>query len=161
MASSRTFVRPLVVSLALGLSALGVAQNAHAQPDTAAPGMRAGAPDSNPDPWHGHAASIEPRRLAQDRPMQVLYGSFVALQVLDLHSTMLALDAGGREANPVVRSMLGGVRLPLVKAAGAGGILYLTERLRRHNRPAAFVTMVALNSAYATIVAHNYAISRR
>jgi uncharacterized protein DUF5658 len=100
--------------------------------------------------------------VTRDRPVFLpLYGSFIGLQALDFHSTVGAIKAGGREANPVMNSMMGGIGLPIVKVAGTGAIIYLTERVRKHNRRAAIVTMIALDSAYATIVAHNYAIAHR
>src|SRR5690348_6896662 len=42
---------------------------------------------------------------AQKRPVTLttLYGSYAALQVLDVVSTKRALDAGAREVNPVMR----------------------------------------------------------
>jgi hypothetical protein len=101
-------------------------------------------------------------RVPRDRPVFLpLYASFIGLQALDLHSTLVAIKAGGREANPVMNSMTGGVGLPIVKAASTGAIIYLTERVRKHNRGAAIVMMIALDSAYAAIVAHNYAIAHR
>ena len=168
MAFSRTLVRPLVVSLTLWLGVLGFVPSAQAQPGTAVSSAATGSLEADSLEAAPQAASFQiglqqdaPLRLAKDGPMLALCGSFVALQALDLHSTRLALDAGGREANPVMRALLGGDRLPMVKAAGTGAILLLTERMRRHNRRAALLTMIALDSAYATIVAHNYAIARR
>jgi hypothetical protein len=104
--------------------------------------------------------------LAQDRdplkrdrpaPLVPLYVAFVGLQALDVHSTFSALDSGAREANPMVRSALGNpAGLVLLKTGTTAGVVLLTERLWPRNRTAAVITMIALNSAYATIAAHNY-----
>ena len=45
-----------------------------------------------------------------------------------------------------------------LKAGTAAGVIYMTDRVRRHNRIASIVIMAAANSAYATIVARNYRI---
>ena len=98
-------------------------------------------------------------QLKRDRPAPLvpLYFTFVGLQALDVHSTFSALESGAREANPMVRSALGNpAGLFLLKAGTAAGVVLLTEKLWRRNRTAAVVTMIALNSAYATIAAHNY-----
>jgi hypothetical protein len=95
-------------------------------------------------------------------PLVPLYVSFAALQALDVHSTLTALDAGGHEANPMIRSTLGNpTGLFLLKAGTAAGVVLITERLWRRNRAAAVVTMIALNSAYATMAAHNYRLGQQ
>ena len=88
-----------------------------------------------------------------------LYASFAALQALDAHSTLRALDAGATEANP----LMGGLsRTPAallaVKAGIAASTIYLVEKVRSRSRGAAIALMAALNSLYATIVAHNYRV---
>ena len=90
-----------------------------------------------------------------------LYVSFATLQALDAHSTMRAIAAGGREANP----LMGGIAsnsaaLLTVKAGTAAATIYLAERLGKKKPLASLVMMAALNTAYATIVSHNYAIAR-
>ena len=88
-----------------------------------------------------------------------LYASFVALQVLDVHSTSKALANGAHEANPMLPfagntgAMLG------VKAASSACTLYIANRVARRNKTAAIVLMAALNSAYSVIVAHNYRLA--
>jgi hypothetical protein len=86
-----------------------------------------------------------------------LYVSYAALQIVDVHSTTRALDRGEVEANVVLRGLAGSpVPLTLVKASATAATIYLVERVRRKSRKAAILTMVGLNSAYATIVATNY-----
>jgi Domain of unknown function (DUF5658) len=110
--------------------------------------------------------TIEPlhaERLAADSPsrpaaLPALYISFAVLQGLDAHSTLTAVSAGGREVNPAVRDL---VTQPAsfvgAKIAATAGTLYLAERLwKKKHRTAAVVLMVAINTAYGVIVAHNY-----
>lgn len=86
-----------------------------------------------------------------------LYVTFAGLQALDVHSTLNATATGARETNPVVRGALSSpAGLVLLKAGSGAAVVLLSEKLWRRNRAAALVTMVALNSAYITIAAHNY-----
>jgi hypothetical protein len=105
------------------------------------------------------AAETASRRPATLVP---LYVSFAALQGLDVHSTLRASRFGGREANPVVDSMLGSpAAFVAAKAGTTAGIYFVSERLWKRHRAAAVLTMIALNSTYAAIVARNYAIEAR
>jgi len=100
----------------------------------------------------------------QHRPavLYPLYGSFAVLAGFDVHSTFAALDNGGQETNPVARGLLGSrVAVPIIKAASAGAVVYVTEHLWKRNRAAAVLTMIAVNSAYGVIAAHNYSVARR
>jgi hypothetical protein len=90
-----------------------------------------------------------------------LYVGFGALQALDAHSTLTSMSNGAYEVNPLMRGAAASPTAVLaVKAATAAGVVALTERLWRHNRTAAVLTMVGLNSAYAAMVVHNYGAGR-
>jgi len=89
-----------------------------------------------------------------------MYASFVTLQALDGISTLKALGAGGREANPVMSGVAGSTAgMFAVKAGTAAATVFLAERLAKHNKVASFVMMAALNTGYAAIVAHNYRVA--
>ena len=104
-----------------------------------------------------------PHRSNGRRAIVPLYVSFAALQALDIHSTLIALDRGGtHEANPLMAGIVERpAALVAVKAATGAGIIYLTERVRKHSRTGALVMMAAFNSLYATIVASNYRVASR
>src|SRR5581483_9237934 len=90
----------------------------------------------------------------QKRPAALvpLYVGFSALQVLDAHSTLVATSSGGVEGNPLMRGAAANPAAMLaVKAGVSAGVVAISERLWRHNRTAAVLTMVCLNSAYAII----------
>jgi len=110
-------------------------------------------------------AQAEPHHaVVGDRPSLLvpLYVAFGGLQVLDAHSTLNAVALGGRETNPLVRQALGNTAgMIAMKSGAAVGVVLLTERLWPRNRVAAVLTMIAINSAYVTIAAHNYRIARR
>ena len=88
-----------------------------------------------------------------------LYVSFTALQFADVYSTLSALNAGGREGNPVFAGLRSPAGMLAVKAGLALGTTYAVERLRKRSPRTAVVLMIALNSAYVGIVAHNYAVA--
>jgi hypothetical protein len=91
-----------------------------------------------------------------------LYVSFIALQALDAHSTIRALDRGARESNPMIAPFAENTAaLIALKAGTAAGVIYMTDRVRRHNRVASIVIMAAANSVYATIVARNYRVAQQ
>jgi hypothetical protein len=110
-------------------------------------------------------AAEPPARVVPERTrppaLPALYGSFAALQILDVHSTLRALGNGGREANPMMRGAAGSPAAMLaIKMGATATTIYATERLWKKNRVAAVVLMAALNSAYLVIVAHNYSAGR-
>jgi hypothetical protein len=96
------------------------------------------------------------------RALLPLYGSLIGLQALDLESTIRAIGSGaGRESNPLLQSVVGRpTALLAVKAGASGLIIFACERLRKEKHPAAAVIlMIGINSAYAIVVAHNYALA--
>ena len=89
-----------------------------------------------------------------------LYVSFAGLNALDIDSTYRALGRNGEEANPIAASLVHSpAALIALKAGTAAAAIAATERLRRHRPRTAMVLMIGLNSAMATIVAHNYAVA--
>ena len=101
---------------------------------------------------------------APSRPSALvpLYISFATLEALDIHSTLTAVDAGAREANPI--AALAGrspAAMIALKAGTGAGMIYATERLWKRNRVAAVALMVGMNGAYAIVVAHNYSVAAR
>jgi hypothetical protein len=103
-------------------------------------------------------AAPRPRRPEALLP---LYISFGALQALDVHSTIGALDRGAVEANPLIKPFAGGTAgLLAIKAAGTAGVFYTTEQLWKKNPTAAVLFMVAANSAMAFVVQNNYRTAR-
>jgi hypothetical protein len=87
-----------------------------------------------------------------------LYASLGVLQALDVHSTSRGLEAGGREANPVMQPIVRNRAAFIgVKAATTAGVVWASERLwRKQNRKAAIVLTVLTNVGLAAVVAHNY-----
>jgi hypothetical protein len=92
--------------------------------------------------------------------LPALYATNVALQALDAHSTLTALNRGAREANPVMQPVVGNrSALLAVKAGAAAGTIYFAEKLWRRNRVGAVAMMAVVNGVSAAIVAHNYKVA--
>jgi hypothetical protein len=83
------------------------------------------------------------------------------MQALDVHSTLSAFRAGAVEGNPLMAGVTRNrAAFMAVKAGVAVSTVLAARQLARRNKVAAVVTLVAINSAYAFVVNHNYKISR-
>ena len=91
--------------------------------------------------------------------LKALYGSYGALQTLDMVSTIQARQQGAREVNPMMTGNYG--RAAATKVLLAAATLAGVKLLEKKNRKAAFVTMIALNVATAAIVVNNYNNARQ
>jgi hypothetical protein len=93
--------------------------------------------------------------------MMSLYASTAALQMLDVHSTMTALDNGAVEANPLMKNLAGNkAGFVALKAGVAVSTILATRNMAKRNKVAAIATLIAINSAYAFVVSHNYKVAR-
>ena len=101
------------------------------------------------------------RGLAAPALRRGLIVSFGALQVLDAHSTLRALDGGAREANPAMAGLAKNrTALFAVKAGTAAATAYFVERMAKRHPRRALIVVAVLNTAYAAVVAHNYRVAR-
>ena len=98
---------------------------------------------------------------ARPRILIPLYCVFAGLQIADAHSTYSAVQRGIGESNPLMMGIAGSpAGLATAKLATTATTIAATELLWRRNRTAAVITTIALNVAYAAIVAHNYRATR-
>jgi hypothetical protein len=104
---------------------------------------------------------LEMRMVETPVPKSVkgLFGSYAALQGLDIYSTSAALRRGAREANPLMRTSM--KQAIAFKAAMNLTTYYVVNKMSRNNRKAAIVTMVILNGVTAAVVANNMRNARR
>jgi hypothetical protein len=87
--------------------------------------------------------------------------STVVMQALDVHSTYRALGQGAVEANPVMAPLTNNkAAFIATKAAVATATVLATRQLAKRNKVAALATLVAINSAYAFVIDHNYRVAR-
>lgn len=149
-----------VISLTLAFVVIGVTA-AHAE-EAAAP---SGALSAAVARAAREAASSMPAWAtdrADTRPVMLpaLYGTYAALQALDLYSTRRALSTGATEANPLLRSS-GTARTIAIKGAAGAATIFFAERAWKKNRAGAIALMAVLNGATAAIVARNAHNARR
>ena len=101
------------------------------------------------------------RRPGSSMLLNSLYASTIAMQALDVHSTLSAFRAGAVEGNPMMAGVTKNrAAFMAVKAGVAASTVLAARQLAKRNRVAAVVTLVAINSAYAFVVNHNYKIAR-
>jgi uncharacterized protein DUF5658 len=124
------------------------------------------------------ARSIGPIRLSEleQRPVHVvppapgaesspalksLYASTIITQALDVHSTMAVVNRGGTEGNPVMAGLVNNKAAFIgVKAAVAATTILAARKISKRSKTAAILTLVAVNSAYALVISHNYRVAR-
>jgi hypothetical protein len=92
-------------------------------------------------------------RKSSSPTLKVLYGSYFALQGLDVYSTVAARGAGAQELNPMMSGDLG--QAIAVKAVAGVTTYYAVNQIAKHNRKAAIVMMAILNGVTAAVVANN------
>lgn len=89
-----------------------------------------------------------------------LYTATIAMQALDYHSTMSGLRSGAVEANPLMSNVTKNRTAFLaVKAAVATGTILAARTIAKRNKVAAYVMLIAVNSAYAYVAMHNYKVA--
>jgi hypothetical protein len=93
--------------------------------------------------------------------LPALYASQIALQALDAHSTYSALNKGAREANPLMKDVVGNKgAMMAVKAGVAASTILLAEKMwKKGNRAGAIATMLIVNGVTAAVVANNYKVA--
>lgn len=90
-----------------------------------------------------------------------LYATTAVVQMLDVHSTLKALDAGAREANPLMKGLVSHrAAFVTVKAGVAAGLIYAGHRLSKRHRAQAAITLAIINAGYVAVIAHNYHVAR-
>jgi Domain of unknown function (DUF5658) len=100
--------------------------------------------------------------VSKPRPQIVpsLYASLAALQALDGYTTLRAIKAGAREANPLVANAAGQpIAMWSIKAASTAATIYYAERLWRGHRRGQAITLLAVTNAIMGVVAaHNASV---
>lgn len=93
--------------------------------------------------------------------MPSLYASTAMLQVLDMHSTLSGLERGAVEANPLMSGVTSHKTAFIAAKAGmAVGTILAARQMSKHNKVAAVLTLIGVNSVYAAVVSHNYKAAR-
>jgi hypothetical protein len=90
-----------------------------------------------------------------------LYASTAVMQALDIHSTLRAFSAGAVEGNPLMSGVTRNrAAFVATKAAVTAVTVFAVNKIAKKNKVAAVITLIAVNSAYAMVVQHNYRLAR-
>jgi hypothetical protein len=93
--------------------------------------------------------------------LKSLYATTIVMQGLDVHSTLAVVSRGGAEANPLMAGLVDNPAAFIgIKAAVATTTILAARKISKRSKTAAIVTLVAVNSAYALVVSHNYRVAR-
>ncbi len=141
----RSLLRPMVALLVLSVTTPALAAD---KPDVVAPSAAVAA-----------AWAKEATKGPFSAALKALYGSYGALQTLDMVSTIKARQQGAREVNPMMTGNYG--QAATTKALLAAATLVGVKAIAKKNRKAAFVTMIALNIATTAVVVSNYRNARQ
>jgi hypothetical protein len=117
-------------------------------------------PPSTPAPTPIQRPELPTKKPGTSGGMMALYASTVAVQAMDLHSTMTGIKAGASEGNPLMGGATKNAAVFIgVKAAVTAGTIFAAQKLAKRNKPAAIAMLIAVNSAYAMIAVHNYRVA--
>ena len=107
-----------------------------------------------------HFPPVPASRPERPGALMPLYGSFAALQGLDIYTTRRAIERGGQEGNPIMRGAVErDSTMIAVKAAGSVVAIWATERLWKKKRPKlAIASGIVLNVVSGLVVMNNYRI---
>lgn len=101
------------------------------------------------------------RRSGPSPLLTSLYASTAVMQALDVHSSLTAFRSGAVEANPLMQGVTKNrAAFMAIKAGVAVSTIMAARHMAKRNKVAAIATLVAINSAYAVVVSHNYKVAR-
>ena len=112
----------------------------------------------SPVPNAGPATELWMTDRKDSRPaaLTAMYASLAGLNALDVYSTRRAIDAGAREANPLMHRASGSTGTMLaLKALSTAGTVFFAERAWKKSRKGTIVLMAVLNGVTAAVTARN------
>jgi hypothetical protein len=167
--------RVAVFVLLVGIC-IGIGRDANAQDTQATPAVQAAESSATivPEPAKTDTqratnllpdvrkAAAPPAEAPRSPVLTFLYGFTAGTQIMDIHSTRVALEAGAYETNPFMKKIsVHTSGLIATKAAMTIGTIFLADRIARHHKTTAIVSLIAVNVGYVYVVHHNYEVSRR
>jgi hypothetical protein len=90
--------------------------------------------------------------------LKTLYASTAVTQALEVHSSILALDGGAVEANPLMRRLSN--NRPAFIATKAVATTFAAREVSKRSELAAVILLVAVNPAVGWAAMHNYSVAR-
>jgi hypothetical protein len=105
-------------------------------------------------------AIVLTRRLADPAFLKKMYIGYGALQAADIVTTLVSIDGGARETNPLLaRAVRNPGALIAAKAGGTVATILLIEKLRKRSPIAASVSLIIINATMAAVVVNNTAVA--
>jgi hypothetical protein len=105
-------------------------------------------------------AIVLTRRLADPAFLKKMYIGYGALQAADIATTLVSIDGGARETNPLmVRASRNPAALIGIKAGASVATILLVEKLRKASPIAATISLIVINSTLAAVVVNNTAVA--
>lgn len=102
------------------------------------------------------------RRLTDPAFVRKMYFGLGALQATDAVTTLVSVNRGAREWNPLLR---GAVRNPAalfaIKAGVVAGTVFTIERIRKEHPVIAIASLIAINSTLAVVAVNNVSVAAR
>lgn len=89
-----------------------------------------------------------------------LYATTAAMQMMDVRSSLAAFNSGAVEANSLMSGIVKSTPMFIAFKAGvAASAIYSAHAMAKHNKIGAIIMLSAVNSAYAMVVSHNFALA--
>lgn len=99
---------------------------------------------------------------ALSRSIVALCVSSAVLHALDVRSTYAVIERGGAEGNPMLAGVVPNkAAFIALKAGVAVSTIFAATQVAKHHKVAGVVTLIALNSVYASVVAHNVSLAHQ
>jgi hypothetical protein len=153
----------IAATLSLCFVQSAAAQVARPRADFSPAAIRAAA--SAAAPLGGARVEAKAADIERQRPsilMTSLYATTALVQGLDAHSTLKAIHVGATERNPMMSFLTSHPPVFVaLKTGAAAGLIVAGRKLAKHSKLKAAIALIAIDSTYAVIVAHNYKVAAR
>ncbi len=97
-----------------------------------------------------------------DLTYHILEGSFITLQAFDVMLTYKGIEKGAIELNPFYKKILDNKPLFIgIKSTLTFGALWYIRQIKKENRKAGYMVLIAANVIYSAVVANNLTVVLR
>ena len=102
------------------------------------------------------------RRLTDPAFVRKMYFGFGALHATDAVTTLVSINHGAREWNPLLQGAVGNpAALFAIKAGVVAGTVFTIEKIRREHPVIAIASLIAINSTLAVVAVNNVSVAAR
>jgi len=102
------------------------------------------------------------RKLTDPAFVKKMYYSYGFLQAADVVTTLVSVNQGAREFNPLLQgASQNSAAMIAIKAGTAAGTILMIEKLRKEHPVIAVATLIAINSTLAVVAVNNVSVAAR